>query len=263
MCHVTVSIFHFRFVPWKFSSWQLVHSHIFKSDFHVPNLAMDAFKSCWCDQHNRWRVQLSGWCIQRSCCAAETVASARVINEAYGAEYHWDRCGPLSDACEQFFVMEACFYECEPNAGLWRKYNDSEVRGCAQHTLITHRWLTSPWPRPLPRPNNHAHVTSSRVCSLVRCYRLHYLEARSLKVGICRIMQILGITASDAVILTMQSAPGVVLYDELNRPYLVQMSIRIRLAHCKETNKLGTMWNLHCSDCIWFTLFCAQFLLTE
>ena len=36
--------------------------------------------------------------------------------------YHWDRCGPLSPQCERFFVQEACFYECEPAAGLFRRY---------------------------------------------------------------------------------------------------------------------------------------------
>ena len=36
---------------------------------------------------------------------------------------HWDRCGKLSQACERFFVQEACLYECDPNAGLFRKFN--------------------------------------------------------------------------------------------------------------------------------------------
>ena len=40
--------------------------------------------------------------------------------------HHWDRCGPLSPACERFFVMEACFYECEPAAGLFRRYPTSD-----------------------------------------------------------------------------------------------------------------------------------------
>ena len=31
-----------------------------------------------------------------------------------------NRCGPLSPACERFFVQEACFYECDPNVGLWK-----------------------------------------------------------------------------------------------------------------------------------------------
>jgi hypothetical protein len=47
------------------------------------------------------------------------------LKEGYGAEYHWDRCGPISQECERFFVQEACFYECDANAGLYRKYDAS------------------------------------------------------------------------------------------------------------------------------------------
>lgn len=64
---------------------------------------------------------------QRSCCKQDTVSSVKKIKESYGPEFHWDRCGPMSQACERFFVMEACFYECEPNAGLFRKHKDSAV----------------------------------------------------------------------------------------------------------------------------------------
>merc|ERR1712146_347930 len=60
---------------------------------------------------------------QSSCCYQETVSDVDAINQAYGAEDHWDRCGPLSQACERFFVQEACFYECSPNIGLFRKYH--------------------------------------------------------------------------------------------------------------------------------------------
>jgi len=33
----------------------------------------------------------------------------------------------MSQACERFFIQEACFYECDPNAGLYRKWNSSSV----------------------------------------------------------------------------------------------------------------------------------------
>jgi len=62
---------------------------------------------------------------KNACCNKETVVSASQMNNAYGEGYEWDRCGPMSQACERFFVMEACFYECEPAAGLYRKYNDT------------------------------------------------------------------------------------------------------------------------------------------
>lgn len=57
-----------------------------------------------------------------ACCLRDTVSSAQKLKEGYGKEYHWDRCGPLSPECERFFVQEACFYECEPSAGFYRKF---------------------------------------------------------------------------------------------------------------------------------------------
>jgi len=57
-----------------------------------------------------------------SCCTSETVRSATALKEGYGAEYHWDRCGKLTQACERFFVQESCFYECDLNAGLFRRF---------------------------------------------------------------------------------------------------------------------------------------------
>lgn len=62
---------------------------------------------------------------ENACCAHGVVESTQKIKEAYGSEYHWDRCGPLSPECERFFVQEACFYECDPNAGLYRKWNST------------------------------------------------------------------------------------------------------------------------------------------
>jgi len=61
-----------------------------------------------------------------ACCDSTTVTSVDQLNENYGEGYRWDRCGPMSQACERFFVMEACLYECEPSAGLFRKWNDSQ-----------------------------------------------------------------------------------------------------------------------------------------
>lgn len=61
-----------------------------------------------------------------ACCDSSTVTSVDQLNEGYGEGYRWDRCGPMSAACERFFVMEACLYECEPSAGLFRKYNKSQ-----------------------------------------------------------------------------------------------------------------------------------------
>ena len=66
-----------------------------------------------------------------ACCHSATVNTVTAINEAYGEGYHWDRCGPLSNACEQFFIQEACFYECSPHAGSYRRYDDLTVAAFA------------------------------------------------------------------------------------------------------------------------------------
>lgn len=57
-----------------------------------------------------------------ACCAASTVRDPSALNGAYGASYRWDRCGKLSLSCESFFIQEACLYECDRNAGLYRKF---------------------------------------------------------------------------------------------------------------------------------------------
>lgn len=62
-----------------------------------------------------------------ACCKDETIKDAQTIKASYGEEYHWDRCGPMSQACEAYFVYEACFYECEPAAGLFRKWTVAQV----------------------------------------------------------------------------------------------------------------------------------------
>lgn len=61
-----------------------------------------------------------------ACCGATTLTSWSQMNQNYGAEYHVDRCGPLTEACESFFMMEACLYECDPSAGLYRRYSNTQ-----------------------------------------------------------------------------------------------------------------------------------------
>lgn len=57
-----------------------------------------------------------------ACCHEKTVESSDTLRTSYGPEFHWDRCGPLSQACERFFVQEACFYECDVNVGNFRRF---------------------------------------------------------------------------------------------------------------------------------------------
>jgi len=78
----------------------------------APSPEPDAFTEC-----HPWK--------DSACCSHSTVETYQNLKEGYGPEYHWDRCGPLSQECERFFVQEACFYECDPNAGLYRKYPTS------------------------------------------------------------------------------------------------------------------------------------------
>jgi folate receptor len=88
------------------------HLNYFHKD--EPSPEGDGMKEC-----HPWK--------NNGCCHSDTVGSVDQIKEGYGEGYEWDRCGPMTQACERFFVMEACFYECEPNAGLYRKFNDSET----------------------------------------------------------------------------------------------------------------------------------------
>mmetsp|Transcript_46846 Transcript_46846/g.85830 ORF Transcript_46846/g.85830 Transcript_46846/m.85830 type:complete len:293 (-) Transcript_46846:30-908(-) len=66
---------------------------------------------------------------QHACCRGSVVESYIHLKEAYGEGFYWDRCGPLSQECERFFVQEACFYECEPNVGYYKKYPDGMDEG--------------------------------------------------------------------------------------------------------------------------------------
>lgn len=83
---------------------------------------------------------------QHNCCKQESVASPKQINEAYGEGYEWDRCGKLTDACERFFVQEACLYECEPAAGHYRMYSDEKLNGCTAAGELTCATWVNPDP---------------------------------------------------------------------------------------------------------------------
>jgi len=69
-----------------------------------------------------------------ACCHEATVVTPKAMNEGYGAGYEWDRCGPMSQACERFFVEEACMYECEVSMGLYRRFTDEQHTLCAKGT---------------------------------------------------------------------------------------------------------------------------------
>ena len=53
------------------------------------------------------------------------VSPCSVHNDVlYGEEYRWDRCGELSPACQQYFIDEACLYECDEHAGRYRHHTN-------------------------------------------------------------------------------------------------------------------------------------------
>ena len=68
------------------------------------------------------------------------------IQDLYGADYGWDRCAPLSEACEAWFVAESCFYECDVNAGRFRRHvdcapeNEWELFGLPLKGSDCHAW---------------------------------------------------------------------------------------------------------------------------
>ena len=97
---------------------QYLHKQGDDGSYAAPSPESDASHECY-----PWK--------DNACCHSATVNSATAINEAYGPGYHWDRCGPMSNACEQFFIQEACFYECSPHAGSYRRYDDKTVAAFA------------------------------------------------------------------------------------------------------------------------------------
>lgn len=72
---------------------------------------------------------------ERSCCKPETVNTVDTIKNLYGPRWIWDKCGALSPACDKFYLEESCFYECSPNAGLYRQFRSSTQ--AATHTAQT------------------------------------------------------------------------------------------------------------------------------
>ncbi|CAE8681786.1 unnamed protein product [Polarella glacialis] len=93
--------------PGGHSSCELQYYHK-----QAPGPESDNFTAC-----HPWK--------NNACCAGGTVETLSKIRDAYGPEFRWDRCGPMSQECERFFVQESCLYECDPNAGLYRKYNST------------------------------------------------------------------------------------------------------------------------------------------
>lgn len=69
---------------------------------------------------------------ERSCCKPAVQESVDILKNWYGVEWAWDACGTISPACKKFYKEENCFYECSPNAGLFRKYRTANS---SHHTV--------------------------------------------------------------------------------------------------------------------------------
>ncbi|XP_072925237.1 riboflavin-binding protein-like [Hemitrygon akajei] len=56
---------------------------------------------------------------KNACCSADTYDKMSTSPETAS----WNRCGPLSTKCEQFFKQLSCFYHCSPDTTIWANSN--------------------------------------------------------------------------------------------------------------------------------------------
>ena len=92
-------------------------SDTYKEDYTgKPGPEDDTFTEC-----HPWK--------ENACCHQETVASRDAIHGGYAEEnlFRWDRCGPMSQECERFFVQEACLYECDSNLANYRVCSEQDI----------------------------------------------------------------------------------------------------------------------------------------
>jgi folate receptor len=83
---------------------------------------------------------------ENACCEPKVVANQTALDREYGEEFKWDLCGPLSQACERFMVQEACFYECDPNVGLFRQFPPFLSNGQVNPDAIGMEWAIRSMP---------------------------------------------------------------------------------------------------------------------
>ncbi|XP_075999162.1 retbindin [Genypterus blacodes] len=54
-----------------------------------------------------------------SCCTEEHIQDIAYVPSAGNDNEPWDKCWPLSSACEGFLKRVSCFYRCSPDAARW------------------------------------------------------------------------------------------------------------------------------------------------
>jgi len=76
-----------------------------------------------------------------SCCTWKTailVGAPGGLNAAlYGAEWGYERCGLISDKCNEYLQHEACFYECDVNVGRYRYHSKKD---CSENSKTGNAW---------------------------------------------------------------------------------------------------------------------------
>eukprot|EP00892_Ulva_mutabilis_P010740 jgi/Ulvmu1/8038/UM004_0275.1 len=90
------------------------------------------------------RPALEGRCAKyadNACCTAKTATAVDTSEDLYNAAFRWDKCYQYNDTlraarnadpelsaayerCNAWFREEECLYECDVNAGKWRKHGD-------------------------------------------------------------------------------------------------------------------------------------------
>ncbi|XP_057673712.1 retbindin [Corythoichthys intestinalis] len=64
-----------------------------------------------------------------SCCTQEDIQDIFHSPSASNRNEPWDKCGPLSPACEGFLKRVSCFYRCSPDAARWpHPYHHSYIQ---------------------------------------------------------------------------------------------------------------------------------------
>jgi len=109
--------------------------HVQEKDKDVCHLAGDVTTHHETPQFDQSFNECRPWSKGPACCQPSTVSSTEKLRLLYGPEYTWDRCGSMSSECARFFAAEACFYECEPALGHFRKFPISQNTTSSEHNF--------------------------------------------------------------------------------------------------------------------------------
>ncbi|XP_062516842.1 riboflavin-binding protein-like [Corticium candelabrum] len=94
--------------------------------------------------------------VSLSCCPANVSDAIDRQGDRELYNFHWDDCGTIPDACEQYLKAESCFFECDPYLGPWKgkwdgtlnkvpicaSYCDQWFEACKDVRLCAANWIT-------------------------------------------------------------------------------------------------------------------------